>query len=53
MTFDNDRKRIIIDEVHEELGDNLKAKALVAHHGVNRLTKNLMNDFTGIAWLGM
>lgn len=30
VTFDNDRKRIITDNLHEESRDNLKAKALAA-----------------------
>ena len=33
MIIDNDRKRIIIDEVHEGLGDNLTTKAFAAHYG--------------------
>ena len=31
VTFDNDRKRIITDDLYEESRDKLKAKALAAH----------------------
>ena len=33
VIFDKDRKRITIDDVHEGLGDDLKAKVLAACRG--------------------
>ena len=48
VIFDSDRKRIIIDEVHEGLGDNLTTKAFAAHCDVNQFTKYLLKSFTDI-----
>ena len=33
IIFENDRKRVIIHDIHEGLGENPKAKALAAHRG--------------------
>ena len=51
VIIDNDGKRIIMDEVHEGLGDNLTTKAFAAHYGHNQFTKNLLKNFTDITWL--
>ena len=52
VIIDNDGKRIIMDEVHEGLGDNLTTKAFAAHCDVNQFTKYLLKSFTDITWLG-
>ena len=33
IIFENDRKRVIIHDIHEGLGENPKAKALATHRG--------------------
>lgn len=45
VIFDNDRKKIIIHDIHEGLGDNPKAKALAAHRGRESTYQKLAERF--------
>ena len=45
VIFGNDRKRIIIDDVHERSGDNLTTKAFAAHCGRESIYQKLAERF--------